>query len=361
MRYYATVDGGLDNPLPSNAGQQLKIHASENLRNMRVVSGYDYVGFDLAGTLIDYRPGMDLAYVAQQIGDRGALSDKTRLVVAPDGVADLTVAIGFELCLAVHRGSQYAWTPGGATSAGVITVDNTQTSRKISAVVIDVFQDIMVANSPTVAAVLEKYLTSGRTMMDFYALKAQFARQRVADGEPTLFTDFSPKQYASFSAVARRGFYLSMTESELTAFARLWTDFLTTYLQPHFLSAEEAARLVRLQRFRTARAERVGGAGQKTKSRSKRGFLKGKDLVALFSDRQLVHSAGSYILCVVNRPTGPGADDLGPVFGWNKPGVPNRLKLCSEKQYGELTALVRRGLVTPIRLFLQAAPKGDRR
>jgi hypothetical protein len=360
MRHYATVDGGGDNPLPATSGYILKTTASDNLRKLRIESGLDYVGFEIGGRHLDYAPDLALADIRRQLDAHAGVLDKTRVVVACDPIADVALEEGFDLFLSVQFGEGYEWKPGGANSAGTVVIDPAHRLQKISAILLDIFQDVMIANSPSIASVIENYCASGKSMKDFYALKAEFAREAVSAGVGTLFGRYEPTQYAAFSALARRDFYQSMTPDELTVLARCWIEFLNAKLAAWFLSAEQAARLVRSEAFRTTTAARVNGAGPRTNERTRRGYLRERDLLALFRDRQVVHEAGSYVLCIVNRPNGPGIDRMSAIFGRAPGGVIRRLKLCSGREYDKMKDFVREGWVTPVRLFLQEAPRGVR-
>lgn len=360
MRHYATVDGGEDNPLPASSGSILKKTATDNLRKLRIESGLDYVGFEIGGRHLDYAPDLNLADIRRQLDAHAGVLDKTRVVVACDPIVDVALEVGFNLFLSVQFGEDYEWKPGGANSAGTVVIDPDHRLQKISAILLDVFQDVMIANSPSIASVIANYRASGRSMKDFYALKAEFAREAVAAGAGTLFERYEPTQYAAFSALARKDLYQSMTQGERSGLARCWIEFLNAKLVDCFLTAEQAARLVRSEAFRTTTAPRVDGSGPKTNERTRRGFLRERDLVALFRDRQVVHEAGSYVLCIVNRPNGPGIDQMSAFFDRSPGGAIRPLKLCSGRQYDKMKDFVREGWVTPVRLFLQEAPRGGR-
>lgn len=164
---------------PPAPGVSPKKAASDNLRKLRIESGLDYVGFEIGGRHLDYAPDLDLADIRRQLDAHAGVLDKTRVVVACDPIVDVALEVGFNLFLSVQ--------PGGANSAGTVVIDPDHRLQKISAILLDVFQDVMIANSPSIASVIANYRGSGRPMKDFYALKAEFAREAVAAGAGTLF------------------------------------------------------------------------------------------------------------------------------------------------------------------------------
>jgi hypothetical protein len=144
-----------------------------------------------------------------------------------------------------------------------------------------------------------------------------------------------------------------MSPAERRSFVQLWTDFLVTEFAEHFLTAEEAADLVRSSYFHAAAPglNVAGGRGARTQHE----WIKAGRLREILSDRQVVRRTGTYVLCLATGRGEDSAQRLGPVFGWvNQPkGNPERLKLCTPKEYGQMVPLVRDGIVTPFRLFLK--------
>jgi len=386
MRYYVTVDGGTENLwLSRRAAKMIREQAIANLRRFRITSGYDYVGLDLDGASVSGFPNLNLAGIERRL--RASLDIKaattlqaTRLVVSQAPVSDDTPLDALELVLAVEEGSAFAWTEGRTNFSSVITVDPDARALKVNAVVQDLLQDLMVANSDSIQAVLRKLkpalvaqeldkqprrkAQSEMAPVDhellgerlFLGTKASYAAQRARDaGRRSVFSTFEPDRYASFSALARHDLYATMDPDELSGFSDLWTGLLVDRFAEHFLTVDEAVELVRTGSFRRTRQERLEGQGQKVKARTRRQDLAADDLKRVIGDPRIVTADGSYILCVVNRaPTGV-AGKLEVEFTNGSPSkrLLNKLTLCTEKRYASMIPLVRKGIVTPIRLFLK--------
>lgn len=358
MRYYATVEGGQGNLLSANAAEDIKQKVMANLRRFRVLSGFDYEGISLSGVDVTAVPPPDLGAIQRRLDLHPGRLASTRLVVSPQVLTDGSGPLGFELVIAVCEGDRFAWHPGGDNFAGVITIDRTNRLSKATATVADIFQDIMIGNDASIQAVLSKFAAAGGSRADFYRMKAAFAVDAVTTGVlPGLHAVFAPNAYASFSAIARRELYAWLSETELLRISELWRSFMVSQMRDHFLDCEQAVHLVRRGYFHGLNAERIGGEGPNAQARSQRQYLPEKDLEAVFLDRRIVMQDDSYVLCIINRPNGPNKDELSVEFGRDSKEALKRIKLCTETEFKRMIDFTRRGLVTPIRLYLKEPPR----
>jgi len=354
-----------------------------------VESGYDYVGFEMSGESISYFQNVTLEAIERRVkAKQNASADNflaaTRLVVSPSPVEDKKELATVNLVMALESGDAFCWKGGSTNFSSVITVDKKQRSLKVSAVVQDLLQDLMVANSDSLQAVIRKikiHLTTKElkeradeaakpgempanpsdeeieAKVDkigerlFLQSKANFARSSAASsGRQSLFSSYEPDRYAAFSSLARSDLYATMDANGPRDFGDLWTRFLVEYYADHFLTADEAVRLVRTGAFRRTRAD-----GQKVKARVRWRWLADSDLHAIINDKRVVTTSGCYVLCILNKITNGDHGDLSSLFQLSSLGVIRRLTLCTEERYAKMVPLVRKGLVTPIRLFLKKA------
>lgn len=358
MRYYATVEGGQGHLFSANAAEDIKQKVMANLRRLRVLSGFDYEGISLSGVGVTAVPAPDLGAIQRRLDLQPGRLASTRLVVSSQALADGNGPLGFELVIAVCEGESFAWHPGGDNFAGVITIDRTSRLSKVTVTVADIFQDIMIGNDASIQAVLSKFALAGGSRAEFYRMKAAFAVEAVATGVvPALHAAFAPNAYASFSAIARSDLYSLLNETELLRIAQLWRSFMVSQMRPHFLDCEEAIHLVRRGYFHSLNAERIGGEGPDAQARSQRQYLSEKDLAEVLLDRRSVMQDDSYVLCIINRLSGPNQDELSVEFGRDSKNSLKRIKLCSETEFKRMIKFTRRGLVTPIRLYLKEPPR----
>lgn len=395
MRYFVTVDGGSDGFwLSQDAARIIRENAIANLRRFRVESGFDYVGLEISGESIGYFQGLSLEGIQRRVNARhntgaSGLLGSTRLVVSPTTVQDTKALSSMNLVLALEAGDAFSWRAGSANFSSVITVDKEKRSLKISAVVQDLLQDLMVANSDSLQAVIRKikfHLTAAKlaeiaaeaaapgeepeapstdeienhlgTIGEqlFFEAKAKFARSRVAAlPNGSLFAAFEPDRYATFSSLVRQDLHSTMDATTARALGAVWAQFLEETFSAHFLTTEEAVRLVRTGSFRRARTERQNGDGQKPKARIRHHDLSEGDLTKVIGDKRIVTTSGCYVLCVLNRTTQGEYGELSALFGESSKDTLRRLTLCTEQRYQKVIPLVRKGFVTPIRLFLKAA------
>jgi hypothetical protein len=340
--------------LPANAGQLLREQAMANLRRLRIQTGFDYAGIEIHGCAVNSVPGLDVAGVRERI-PTGQVGD-TRIIVSETPVADGVPDANYGLVLTISRGNNFSWNSGLATLAADVRVSGEQAGMQLSAVVLDVFQELMVANCASIQAVLRKFLARGGTQADFYRAKADFAADLLARGEAaTLFEQYAPDRYACFATLARTDMYSTMDEDERARFAWLWSRFLSNRLADSFLNIDEAVKLVRAGPFRKARPELTPGGGVRPAARVQYGFIDETDLRQVLGDRQTVLQTGAYILSILtSNPSNADTGQIGNAFGWRRRGAPRRLRLDTEVGYKEMVPFVRKGLVTPVRLFLKA-------
>jgi len=358
-RYYVTVHGGGDGLLlPANAGTILRDQAVANLRPLRVETGFDYAGLEIGGESLNAAPGLDMAGVRARMSPANICD--TRIVVSHQAVLDGgTAEQGFGLVLNVSSGDSFDWRGGLSTVAADIRVRKELAGPQLSAVVLDIFQELMLAQCASIQSVLGKFTASGGTASDFYRAKADFANEQIANGNAvTLFEGYAPDRYASFAMLARTDFSQSLDRDERRRFADLWRRFLEARFADHFLTVDEAITLVRAGRFHRARPERTNGAGVPPGPRQIFGSIKEAKLRKVLGDRQSVLRTASYILCVLTgKPSIADIGKVGALFGWKNMArqTPERLRLCTDASYQQMVPLVRRGLVTPMRLFLKAS------
>lgn len=394
MRYFVTVDGGADGLwLSHGAAKKIRENAIANLRRFRVESGYDYVGLEISGESIGYFQDLTLEGIERRVKAKrnsgaGGFLGSTRLIVSPTPVDDSKPLSSLNLVLALEAGDAFSWKASSSNFSSVITVDKEKRSLKINAIVQDLLQDLMVANSDSLQAIIHKiktHLTEAKLTelaaqaaapggapeapspdevekhLDtigeplFLEAKAKFARLTAAAlPNGSLFSAFDPDRYAAFSSLARRDFHLTMDAAAVRALGELWTQFLEKTFSAQFLTTEEAVRLVRTGSFRRTRTERQNGEGQKPKARVRRHDLSERDLTKVIGDKRVVTTSGCYVLCLLNRTTRGEHGDLSMLFGKSSDDALRRLTLCTEQRYQKMIPLVRKGLVTPIRLFLKA-------
>lgn len=362
MRYYVTVNGSDVTWLSERAGNSLRQHAVANLRSLRISTGFDYQGLGVQGESVNQVNGLDVLGIERRIrAQTPATADNkignTRVVISQTPIPDSGAATTFELLLAIHEGPKFAWLPGTANYAGMVTIDKENRSSKVNAVVQDIFQDVMISNCASIQAVLTKYLAVGHSERMFYGKKATFAQQWKPEGlRKTIFDTHDPDQYASFSSMARSDLFRTMDTEEETRLARLWSSFLIQNFTDYLLTADEAVHLVRTGYFHDAKQERIANQGQQPVARKRREYLSADELSSILNDQQIVSAPGSYILCIINRDPGKLVDRLGPAFNWRNSNrsTPRKIKLCTEESYAGMVEYVRTGVVTPIRLFLQA-------
>lgn len=357
-RYYVTVHGGGDGLLlPANADKILQEQAVGNLRPLRIETGFDYAGMEIRGTRVNAAPGLSIAGVRQRIPEN--VASETRIIVSQQPVEDAGPPDGaYGLVLTVSHGDAFSWNGGFSTLAADIRVTKPLAGTQLSAVVLDVFQELMLANCASIQSVLAKFTKLGGTASDFYRAKAEFAMQLIASGEAaTLFDGYAPDRYACFSTLARTDLTPVMDRPERERFAQLWRRFLEARFADSFLNVDEAVALIRAGGFHRARPEKTAGSGVRPGARVRYGWIKEHKLREVLDDPQTVLHDGSYVLCVLTgKPKNGDVGKVGTLFGWRSSlrNVPKRLRLCTDRNYAKMIPLVRKGLVTPMRLFLKA-------
>ncbi|GGB55817.1 hypothetical protein GCM10010833_08150 [Blastomonas aquatica] len=245
------------------------------------------------------------------------------------------------------------------TLAADICVSGADASLQLSAVILDVFTELMLANCASIQAVLSNYLADGGSQDTFYRAKADFASELIARGDAaTLFEQYLPDRYACFATLAREDFLATMDEDEMASLASLWSQFLRERFSAYFLSVDQAVALVRNEPFHRARPELTVGSGVRPGGRMRYGFVDEAELRSVLSDKQVVLGTGAYVLCLLTgKPSDAEIGKIGNSFGWRRQAdsVPKRLRLCTEDNYHEMIPFVRKGFVTPVRLFLKAS------
>lgn len=357
MRHYVTIDGSL---YSQHGGNSLRQRAAANLSRWTIETGFPWRGIDLSGRLISAFPDMSLS----EIGDRLELGEGievpfTRLVISDEPISDAVPDNRFDLLLSITNGESFSWRAGAASTAATITIDGESRLHKLEGTIIDLCQDIMIANSDLIQAILQRHLASGGTRKSFLKAKANFAR-KWHEGHlprPTNLVDFEPTEYASFSALVRgssvRTFDLSRERA--IELAEIWKEFLIAHFREHFFDASEATEYVVWGSHRRARPERTAGGGKRKKANIARGDLSRSDLSVLFSDPQIVTHDGCYVLCISERRTPKRIGDHADLFGWKNPKqkTVHKLKLLPHAEYHKAVDLVREGQVTPIVTFLK--------
>jgi hypothetical protein len=352
MRAFVAILGRGIHNLNPNAGDRLKDQISTNLRQFRIKTGYDYVGFGIRGALLDDAPGLDLARLEQRlrVNHPGMKPEDVRVVVSDKPVSRGEGETAFTLMVNISDGEQFAWEESNEGCYAVVTTRAASAPPEIESTILDVFQDVMIANCPSIQSIINKYVAAGHTADSFFQQKAEFAQEAVRQGGGRLLERFAATRYASFSAIARHNHIAAWEPKEIEALARLWTDFMISRFSRYFLDAQEAADVCRKGYFH--------GSSNRARHRQ-HGFLPEQELISLFTDTRYVRSSGSYILCILDRVTPGLKGDVDAAFGVTPAGNPRRFRLCTEAVYREeMSDFVAKGVVTPIRLFLAAPDQG---
>jgi len=347
MRLYLNVQPAAY-PVPTQAGDGIAGKIAETLKNFRILSAFDYRSFTIQGVSV-YRGEdgtldelLDQAPLHKEDFDPNLL----RIILTDEALVPNDPRPDLDLLIGILPGDAYAWRAGTHTEQAWISYE-ADDLRQREAAILDIFIDIMIANCPSVQAVFDKFLRAEgrgqRSLADIYRLKAKYARE--SESFATLFEPFAPTNYASFAAMARSRFHGTSLPFELAKLKTLWLGFLET-LSEYFLDADEAARLVMHGRFRDTHHF----------IRARRGWVSEREVRDLLANPAMVHSTGSYVLCILTKQPKPGElDEASARFGLKSPGRLKRLRLCDEKTYLEMDQLVRSGVATPIRLFLKHA------
>ncbi|MGN6210507.1 hypothetical protein [Asticcacaulis sp.] len=340
IRYYVNVTTDELRPIPAGSADLLNQTIKDNLDEFRVNSGFDYRSFSVKG--------MNSTAAAHEIYDevvveQGDESQFIRLIISQDRPGGTQLN---NLALGVCHGDTATWECGDGDNFGVLTMPNLKGAGRQNAIV-DILQDIRIANGATIAPIFQKYLAAGGSEKALYELKAEFAKTfYAANPGRSHFAVFTPRAYASFSALSRLDENKNLSDNEMATLESLWNDFICERLSNYFLTAAETVDLITRAYIRNTangKRRRLGSV-----ARSK--------ILALITDALTVTADGPYVFCYVNRSlTGSGKffNQLSRHFGLSSHGRLLPYGLFSLKDYKALTTLVRNGAVTPIRLFLK--------
>lgn len=146
-----------------------------------------------------------------------------------------------------------------------------------------------------------------------------------------------------------------MDGTERAAFASLWTDFIVEQFEDLLLTPAEATEVVRRSRYHVARQELTPGSGVRPAARVLHEHIKADELQKTLTQPMKVRSSGAYVLGFVNGRPGDEIGEVEALFGRRNPAhdAVRRLALFEEAEYRRVVPLVRKGLVTPFRLFLK--------
>ncbi|MBI0532052.1 hypothetical protein D9602_11860 [Sphingomonas sp. TX0522] len=358
MRHFVSVHGGGEGAaLPAAAGDILKQNALANLRAVRIESGFDYSGFEITGAVVPRDRNLDLPTALQHLelsAGEGAAAN-ARVLLSPDPLPAGSPS-GSRLVVSLRNGDAFSWDAGEGDFRATVTIDPERRITKFGAMAQDVFQDIMLANDACIQAVLSGFRAAGGDDEELFRRKAAFGRGRVDQGAAgSLFASFEARGYASFAALARRNLSQGMDQSERRLFVALWSDFITEGLADHLLTAEQATDLIRRGRYHSARSELTAGSGVRTGARILHEHVPRDELLKVLSAPMTVTRPGPYVLGLVNGRPGAAAGEVAARFGWRNQEnqTPKRLALFTAGDYPDVVPLVRKGLVTPFRLFLK--------
>ena len=343
MRYYVSVFGESFAPLSKHAGASLVAKCSQNLRRFRIETGLDYRGFHVAGAEIAGSPDITMASVRQNLStlDPKVPFGSVRVVLSATPLESDPGEPVSQLVLGVTEGPAQAWTSGRGAYYANLSVEAGNLWQRDAAIV-DIFQDIMIANSPAIQAVLANFLHAGKTMADFYISKANFAKSNIASFGGR-FDQYAPDEYACFSSLVRRSTYAALPSSQLKNLGTAWARFLQDNLSDYFCDPEHAVRIV----------TNTGSHNIANGKSSKFGNIAADDLLDLFTDRQSVNVSGLYFLCVRTKMPKQNENVLEAFFHRKSKGRLKRLRLIPAASYHSVSALVRTGFVTPVGLFLK--------
>jgi hypothetical protein len=356
MRYFITVYGkSRKSPVPATAGAEIARVLSDNVRKFRVGTAFDYLGFTIKGASVNGAPGITTDQIFSQVRTGIEVKDASllRLIISMEPIAaGLEPANDLNLLLNLSFGSNYSWLSDAGSVYANISVEEGN-SWQLSSAMIDVFQEIMIANCASIQAVLKNFFAAGGTIERFYELKSDFAYKYAAQNS-TLFHKFDKSRYASFSALARTNLRPALNQIEINNLSNLWVTFLITHLGKYFLNTSQAAELVTTGLFHDTGEPYADRTQARKISRKRFGFLDANEISDLLGDRRKVTANGSYILCVLTRRATPGLKgEITAHFGEKSPGRINKIKLCTDASYSRFIPLVRQGFVTPIRLYLR--------
>jgi hypothetical protein len=350
--------GGDGATLPLSAGDILKKNALSNLRNIRIESGFDYSGFEITGSLIPRSAELTLPIIRQHlaVAPEGVASTNTRLIVSQDSLKASGDNAGFDLVVAVREGAAFTWSASDSDFSATATIDGVQRSKKFSAIAQDVFQDVMLGKDSCVQAILKKVDAAGSSEKEFLRKKADHARSSFDAGTAgRIFSSYGASSYASFASLARRNLNQGMDKTERKNFVELWTRFIVEAYPDLLLSPAEATQVVRRSPYHAARPELTEGGGRRPGNRIYHEHIPADELEEVLSTPIKVRADGAYILGYVSRQSALTADELSPHFGWRNEAQKSvrRVALFTEKGYEAVVPLVRKGFVTPFRLFLK--------
>ncbi|MGE4305262.1 MAG: hypothetical protein AB7E24_14675 [Novosphingobium sp.] len=348
MRHFVTIDA---NWYTAQAGEQLQAKAASNVRMVGIESGLDFRGLELKGEMVPSAPGLTVTGVADRL--QNGQANLTRIMVSQDAVADISKDARFDLLVTVTSGKAFEWAGGGATASATVSIDEEDRLHKVETTIIDVLQDLMIANSSPIQAVVEKYLAAGGRSEDIYRNKADFARRwHETNNRPTLIRRFEPDRYAALSPLVRGAsrFTYALAPSQAATLGRLWISFMCEHLREYFLTAAEACGLI------------INGSNRRNPGRARNragtqhGDMSPRRLLALLSDPQQVPEDDCYILCICNR-SDRMIGKKAALFGWKdqRKGTVKDLRLLHHEDYERARELVAAGQVTPLVLFLKKA------
>jgi len=201
------------------------------------------------------------------------------------------------------------------------------------------------------------FIRSGHTIQDYLALKAAYAANWVNTNRlPLAFEEYEPKQYASFSSLARTSTLPGQAGVNSQLCAKLWEGFANQYLSEYFLTLDQTVDFVTKNRFRAPKAGLRDNDGVTIGRAVMHANIAEKDIREAIS-RQTVQKTGLYIFIVKTKePRGEKETRaLASVMGWIDPNDLNTvsLKLIRPDQYEPFEKFVQNGLVCPIWMFIK--------
>lgn len=351
MRHFVTVDA---NWYTCNGGDRLHAIATANLRLLAVQTGFDFRGTKLSGRMVVGAPGLDIV----GLGDRLELADEraailTRAVVSENALPDQVIDERFDLFVAISAGERFGWSRGTANAAATVTIDRANRLHKVETTIVDVLQDIMVANSDLVQEIVRRYSAASGGPRGFYQEKAAFARDwhERNRSRPTLIESYEPDGYSAFSTLVRgrSPHTYEISADQASTLGTLWRKFLVERMAAHFMDASAATTFVV-----NGRSRRLPGRS-KQKAMISRGDLSRDDLLALFGDKQVVGCDDCYVLLICDDRSQDMIDAKAALFGWKdaRRKIVRQLRLIRHEDYARALDLVRKEQVTPVVLFLK--------
>ncbi len=346
IRYYVSVYNDGHATILNSASDSIAVKIASTMRDFRIETGFDYLGFNIKGITISDSPNLTLGAIVRAVKDTCPDADleKVRFIISGHGAENQVDDNPFSLLLQIFPGTSFAWSDGTGAIHAAITTSNLGALQQ-EATILDVFQDIMITNEPCIQAVIKKFLRTGGSVNDFHAKKAAFAMRQVR-GKQTLFDTFNASKYASFSSLARSKLFFPLSTADRARLSQLWQQFMIEEMKEWFLTVEEAIHVVRKSGYRDTKT---------FDNRVNHEDISPNELKLVLSDKRIVTQSGSYILCYLRKKLPSSAKgDAQAIFSRASPSSYRRLQLCTNSTYAAMVDLVRRGFVTPMRLFLQS-------